>query len=492
MSTEKPIKNDAGHYASPAAADQSATTLHGRMGAIALAFTVLAFNGPLAAVAGYLAFVIYFNGIGAPLMFVAAGVITLIFAVGFTTMSKYLPNPGAFYSYITAGLGRVWGLGGAFLAVLAYAFVLLGVYAFFGVVANGFVTGLGGPDIPWYWYSLLVLMAVGITSYLNISVSAKVLFVALALELVVVLVFNVAVLLDGGPQGLSLEPFSFGAALQQNVGISLLFAVSLFLGFEATAIFREEVKNPLKTVPRATYLAVGMIIVMYVLTSFFLVSAYGVDNAAAVAQEDPAGMFLGALETFLGSVAVDIASVLLITSLFAALLSISNVLSRYLFSLGNDGVLPRPLGRVHPRQASPYISSIVVTVAILVGGIVLIAGGFDPGLAYGSLAGVGGFAVIVLELITSVAVFAYFRKTGTPKESSVWKTVVAPVVAAVGLALIVYLAISNFPTLIGGDLTLAVVLQVVTWGALISGMALAAHYRRTKPEVYERIGRQNV
>lgn len=467
--------------------------LAGRMGVAELVFTVLAFNGPLAAVAGYLAFVIYFNGIGAPLMLAMAGVITLVFAVGFTAMSRYMPNPGAFYSYITAGIGRVFGLGGAFLAVFAYGLVLLGVYPFFGIVSDQLVSGtFSGPHIAWYWYALIAWIAVGLMSYRNIEVSAKTLLVALGLELMMVLIFDAAVLVNGGPQGLSLAPFNPRVAVEHNVGIALLFSVSLFLGFEATAIFREEVKRPLTTIPRATYASVLVIVVLYVVSSWLLITAFGTDKAAGVAQADPAGMFMTAMGQYVGQVGVKIVSVLLITSVLAALLSIANVLSRYLFSLGKDGVLPRILGKAHPRFASPYVASLVVSAVMLVMGLVFVAVGSDPALLYGSLAGVGGFAVIILEMITSIAVFVFFRKAGPIAELTTWHTVFAPALATLGLGLVVFLAMTNFPTLIGGSDLLAIILQVLTWGVLLSGMGLALIYRKANPAVYERIGRQDL
>lgn len=477
----------------PASDDPSPPGLGGRMGVAELVFTVLAFNGPLAAVAGYLALVIFFDGIGAPLMLAAAGLITLVFAVGFTAMSRYMPHPGAFYSYITAGMGRVPGLGGAFLAVFAYGLVLLGVYPFFGIVSDQLVSKtFGGPHIGWYWYALAAWVAVALLSYRNIEVSARALLIALGLELAMVLVFDVAVLIDGGPQGLSLAPFDPRIAVQHNIGIALLFSVSLFLGFEATAIYREEVRQPLKTIPRATYAAVLVIVALYVVSSWLLITAFGIDDAARVARSDPAGMFLTAMGRYVGKAGVDLVSVLLISSVLAALLSIANVLSRYLFSLGKDGVFPTVLGQVHPRFASPYKASVAVSATMLAAGLLFVAIGADPALLYGSLAGVGGFAILILETITSIAVFVFFRRSRHIVGLTRWHKVIAPLLATAGLGLVVVLAVMNFPTLIGGSQVLAVILQMLTWGVFLGGMVLALIYRRTRPAVYERIGRQEL
>jgi len=79
------------------------------MGVIELALTVLAFAAPLASVVGVIPLVIGADGSGAPVAFVVAICVLLVFSVGYTAMSRYLPNPGAFCAYITAGQGKAVG-----------------------------------------------------------------------------------------------------------------------------------------------------------------------------------------------------------------------------------------------------------------------------------------------------------------------------------------------------------------------------------------------
>src|SRR5215475_7804673 len=85
--------------------DDGPRTLQGRIGTIELMLTVLAFSAPLTVVAAFAVFVLTYNR-SAPIAFAVAIVLLLLFSVGYTTMTRYLPNPGAFYAYITAGLGR--------------------------------------------------------------------------------------------------------------------------------------------------------------------------------------------------------------------------------------------------------------------------------------------------------------------------------------------------------------------------------------------------
>src|SRR5262249_23395665 len=96
--------------------------LRERLGVVQLLFTVLAFNGPLAIVVGFVPVIIgYGNGLGAPTAYVAASVIVGLFADGFIKMSRHVEKPGRVSTHFVAkGLGRPLGLGASFLAVACY------------------------------------------------------------------------------------------------------------------------------------------------------------------------------------------------------------------------------------------------------------------------------------------------------------------------------------------------------------------------------------
>lgn len=466
--------------------------LQGRMGVVELALTVLAFAAPLASVVGVLPLVIIFAGVGAPLAFVAATVVLLLFSVGYTTMSRYLPNPGAFYAYISAGLGKTVGLASSFLAMLGYMMVGLGITLFFGIVAHDTVaTTLHGPDLPWWSYSILLVLIVGALGYLRIDLSAKVLSVVMVVEIVIVLVFDAAVGAKGGPEGRSLEPFTWSAFSQGQVGVAVLFAVITFLGFEATAIFREETKNPRRTVPRATYLGVVCIGAFYILTTWLLIVAYGPSQAPDVANANAPAMFTDAMQAFVGIWGRDTINILVVTSAFAAVLSCQNIVARYGHSLGVDRALPSALGKVHPRHGSPHVSSLVFTAIFLAG--VLVFSRSDPAKTYAWLAGAGGFPLLLLMFLTSVAVLVFFHRSRTEiTDTTSWHTRVAPVLAIIGLGAALYMSFTNFTLVTGGDEGIAVALQVVTWGVFVAGIVLALFFRAKRPETYARIGRQSL
>ncbi|WAT09670.1 APC family permease [Rouxiella badensis] len=468
--------------------DQGHKQLTGRISLLELLSTVLAYSAPIAVVSGFIPFVIVFNGIGAPLIFVATMILMLVFAVGFTKMTQYIVNPGAFYAYITAGLGKVPGLGAAFLAIYGYLLLTFCTMPFLGINFRDLVHNtFYGPEIPWYFYALLCWAACSVLSFLKIELSTKVLTTAMILEVLIVVIFNISVISHGGAQGFNTEPFTWKAFTSGSVGLALLFAVTVFIGFEATAVFRDEVKDPVKTVPRAAYLAVLFIGLFYALAAWILITAFGDNAAVEYANKSPADMFSVAMLRYVGQMGVDVTRVLLVTSLFASMLSGWNIVARYLYTLSKDGVLPKSISAVHQKHNSPYIASIFVSALTLILVLAFILIKSDPVVIYGQVAGVGGFAIMLLMFITSVSVFFFFIRSSI-KSVSKFKSVVAPVVSSIGLLIILYLAISHFDLLIGGGKMQAIILECITFGVFILGSAVALYNKNRRPDVYRRIG----
>ena len=76
------------------------------MGVPEMVFLVIAFAAPLAASTTNIPMAIGLgNGVGAPGTFLIVAVVLALFAVGYSAMSSHITNAGAFYAYITAGLG---------------------------------------------------------------------------------------------------------------------------------------------------------------------------------------------------------------------------------------------------------------------------------------------------------------------------------------------------------------------------------------------------
>jgi amino acid transporter len=155
------------------------------------------------------------------------------------------------------------------------------------------------------------------------------------------------------------------------------------------------------------------------------------------------------------------------------MLAFHNIVTRYLFTLGQRGVLPAKLADVHTKHRAPSRASLWVSVVTSLVVVVSALAQLDPVVQiYTWYSGAGAVGVIVMMALTSFAVLAFAAKhRGTPGEApSTWVTV-ASVLAGIGLLAVLALSVWNFPFLVGGTVA-AIVWGVILVGVFVGGLFL--------------------
>lgn len=456
----------------------------GAMGVLDLVFFVVAAAAPLTVMAGVAPLAIQFGGLGAPGGYLFAGAVLAVFAVGFTAMSRHVRNAGAFYAYIARGLGKPLGVGAALVAVLSYNLIEIGLLGAFAAFASATIGELVGLQTRWEIWAFLAIALIGWLGYRRVTVSAKVLGVALTLEVAILLVLAVPVFLTGGAAGFPLQSFAPQNIFSEGAGAMFVLAFGAFIGFEATAIYSEEARDSRRTVPRATYVAVGFLALFYTTITWMIIVAFGPERALSVAENDPEGMFFTAANDYVGRAADVVMRVLIVTSAFAASLAFHNAAARYFYALGRERVLPSVLGRTHPVTRSPWVGSVVQTALA----VVVVAGfaiaGADPYLQLLLWTnGPGILGVIVLWAMCALAVIGFFRREG--RGTGAWQRLIAPALAFVGLAVAIVLIITNFDLLTAAGPALNTVLMLSLVVVFAAGVIRALQMRRSDPEAYE-------
>ena len=257
-----------------------ARQLRGNLGVASIVFLVVAAAAPLGVIGGVVPLGLASgNGAGFPATFIISTVILLFFAVGFTAMTPYVDEAGAFFSYVRKSLGLPTGIGIAFVAIVSYVALEAGVYGLLGPAGAAVVDLFGGPALPWWLFAAVAFAVTTFLGYRNIELSSKVLGVLLSAEIAIVVILDLVIVARGGDHGLSTGIVNPSAIQSGSLGIGLLFAIISYVGFEATAIFRDEARTPERTIPRATYVALILIGVFYAVTSWALISGWGDDEA---------------------------------------------------------------------------------------------------------------------------------------------------------------------------------------------------------------------
>jgi amino acid transporter len=199
-------------------------------------------------------------------------------------------------------------------------------------------------------------------------------------------------------------------------------------------------------------------------------------------------MMPDALLNYFGMFANQIVAALLLSSMFASTLSLQNILSRYTHSLSVDGILPRVLAAVHPKHGSPYISALAVGGVVLLSLIALIFTNTKELALYGAAAGIAFYGMLLLHFMTSVAVLIFFRRK--ENDGAAWKTFVAPLIAAIGIGLVLLTATTNIELLIDAPHVVIWSLLAITYVSVALGVIVALVLKRRGSKTYDRIGRR--
>lgn len=472
----------------------------GAIGLSGVIFMAVATSAPITAMSGNLPVGVGFGvGGGAPATYIIVTAILFFFSVGYIAMSRKLTSTSAFYGYISHGLGRVPGLGAGYMLMVAYMGFECSLVGIFGYFAHLTLQSQLGIGIPWVVCSLAAVAANAILAYFAINLAARVLTAFLLTEISVLAITAVSILIHGGgPHGIPLSSINpvnaFGAngLTGASVGLGIFIAFWSWTGFESTAIYGEESKDPKRIIPIATMVAVLGVGFFYIFVSWMTVAGNGVPESIRLSQSaQPLNLLFAPTRHFVGGWAVTTFQWLLITGSFACGLAFHNCASRYMYSLGRERLLPPMLGRTHPRHGSPYVASGVQMVFA-----VLVTGGFavvkaDPYLVQFVLMALAGtFSLVIIQALVMAATIVYYRRFH-PAEAHWFSTLVAPLIGGVGLLGMIYLLLTNLSAA-AGPAAHTVLFHLIPWidtGLGVGGMLWAYHLLRHRPERYAVIGR---
>ncbi|WP_345701919.1 APC family permease [Kitasatospora terrestris] len=455
----------------------------------------LATAAPITAMTGNLPVIVGAgNGVHAPAGFLFVTLVLTVFTVGYVAMARHITTAGAFYGFVSHGLGRIAGMASGLLAVLAYVVFeasIVGIFAYFGQQA---VESQFGVDLPWQVFALAMLAITAVLSYFDLEVASKVLGVFLVGEVLMLVLLGGSILLHGGgPDGLQLSSLNpTGAFAGVNAGVGLFFCFWSWIGFESTAMYGEESRNPKRIIPRATLLAVVGLGVLYTFVSWMALAGNGgAGSVEIVGGSSPLDLFLAPAQQYLGHWAVTAFQWLMVTSAFACGMAFHQCAARYLYAIGREGILLPALGRTHARHGSPYVASFAQTgIALaIIGGFW--AAGQDPYVSLYTLTAIlGTLALLVVQTLCSFAVVAYFRKNH-PESRHWFRTLTAPLLGGLGMLAAIVLLVVNLDTAAGAASKI-LFFKLIPWivaAVFLGGIALALYMRARHPQKYEVMGR---
>jgi amino acid transporter len=424
--------------------------------------------------------------VGVPLSFLVIAVALLVLTVGYVAMARHVPHAATAYALLSHGLGRAWGTAAAAVALLAYNAMNISLYGLLGATVAGLAGG------PWWAWAAVVWSAVAWLGVRRVAVNARLLTVSLVAELLVIGLLDVAGFMSPASGAVDLASLSPQRLFVNGVGGVFALSVAAFVGYESGPVFAEEARGD-RTASRATFAALAFLGLFYALSSWAMASAVG-SNSIVDAARDPASRLPFSLfASYYGGFVAWLATALLITSIFAAMLSFHNSVARYVFALGRESLLPQWLARIGsgPRGGAPVGGSVLQSLVAAAVIATAVLAGVDPvTVVFTWLSTVGAIGVLALLVGSSLAALLYFRAGGGTNEG-VWTRAVAPALGVLIGSAVLVVCVANVRSLLGVAVGSSVTVLVPgsVGLAIIAGLAWGLRLRRSRPEVYAGIGR---
>ncbi|SDT34485.1 Amino acid transporter [Actinoplanes derwentensis] len=422
---------------------------------------------------------------GIPVAYMLVAAVLGIFAVGLAAMARHVPNSGAFYAYAAIGISRPLGVGTAFVALLAYNAMQIGLYGAFGVAAHH-ALAIFGIEISWIILALIGWAVIAVLGRIDIDLNARILTVLVCAEVLIVLIFDAVMI--GNPAGGTVTFDTLNPALIASAGgVSLLVAaIAGMVGFEAPLVYAAEARDPRRTIARAIGFTLIVAAFLYGGTAWAMSVVAGPDQIVAIAGNHLNDLFFFLPEPYLPSVIIDLGRIFFATSLFAAMLAFHHTVARYVLTVAREGVLPPALAVT--RQGVPVAASLAQSALALVALLIFAIGAWNPTtdlFFFGTVS--GGLGVLILMTIASVAVVRFFRRT--PSSEIRWRRSIAPWISTVFLWIVLLITVAFFGDLLGSDNLAKVWSPTLSFLlVLILGIVWGKKLRTEKPEVYAVIG----
>ena len=422
---------------SPVASAAGSLARHsvGLAGAVAQSAALV---GPAVAVVVGNAFIASLAGAASVLAFLIGTVICVLIAMVIADYARELPSAGSFYTYLARSFGPKTGFVTGNLLFGAYVLLFPFQLSFFGYYMHGLFSAEFSVSVPWELFAIAMIAISTTLAVLGVRYSLHVGLIGVAFEVSVFTIFAILVIAKGGAHGQSihvLDPSQAPKGFASGLLIACVYTIFAFVGFESATTLGEEAKDPKRTIPRAVMVSTVLLGAFLCIVTYAEVIGFGVSKGGVNALiNDPSAFTTLAHrygDTFLAG-AMDVA---VISSFMALNIVTVNAVSRMLYAMGRDHMLPSSLGRLNGRQA-PWVAALA---AAAVG----IAASLIFGVRYGpevyaswsayfaTLFFIGAYVLLCVGVIR-------FNRTRHAANFNVVRHAGIPIVGLAGIGLVLY------------------------------------------------------
>jgi basic amino acid/polyamine antiporter, APA family len=332
----------------------------------------------------------------AMLVWVVAGVLSLLGALTYAELGAMRPEAGGLYVYIRDAFGPL----PAFLYGWTSFFVIAsGSLATLAVAFSGYFSQIvpmnAGASKA---LAVTVILVTAVINILGTRKSATVQNLTTGLKVAALVILSLGLLLfaDHAKSSVDIWPSAINGSLVAGFGTAMIGVLWAYEGWQYVTFSAGETRDPQRTFPRAITAAAVVLIVVYLLANFAYIAALG-PVAAANSQHIAAD----AIGVLLGPVAARIVAILILVSIFSATNGLMLTAPRMYFAMARDGVFFRSLAKVNPRFGTPALA---ISAGALWAAVLAATGSFEQLLTYVVFAG------WIFYGLGAVSVFVFRRR----------------------------------------------------------------------------------
>ena len=303
-------------------------------------------------------------GTAAPIAYIVCAIAMGLVVLCFAEAGSRVASTGGPYAYVERAFGPFAGFAVGWMLWLTGTIATAAVATIFADSTQRMIPALGSGAAR----AGLIMVMFAVVAAVNVrgvQFGARLNMASTVIKLVPLGLLIVLGLLALKPANLVVTDIP----AMSDVKRASVFLVFIFAGIESAMVPSGEVRNPGRTVPRAVFIALVVVSVVYLLVQ---VAAQGVLGEKLAGNPSPLGDLATAVMGPGGGVMLGVAIIL---STFGYLCGMVLAIPRALFAFGRDGILPKALASVHPRFHTPWIAIIVQAGLSLV---LALSSGFEP------------------------------------------------------------------------------------------------------------------
>lgn len=337
-------------------------------------------------------------------LWAAGGIIALCGALSYGELGAAMPGAGGEYLFLSRLYHPMFGfLSGwvsfivGFSAPIAASALGFSEYFCRAVPAfPGWLSSAGIMDVAWTKkaISVSIILIFTFIHYRGIKTGAGIQNVLTVLKVLLIAVLLIAGFSSGAG---SFDNFGReklinpGFSGWKTLGLSLMWIMFAYSGWNASTYLGAEIKNPAKILPRSLIYGTGIVIVIYLALNVLYV--YGINPEQMKGVISVGGLAMGNL---FGKSAEVLFSLLIGFALFSSLSAFIIIGPRVYYSMAKDGLFFKSVARIHPKFGVPSNS---ILLQCLIASILALSGSFEQVLTY------MGFALGIFPILTVLGVF---------------------------------------------------------------------------------------